>query len=62
MYPDRAKEYFTQEEMVGANMGKLASKATNDRKKEKAHKEQMINSVEHTGSASEAIAKAVSAV
>ena len=49
LYPDRAKDYYTPEEMVKANMSKLAKKAKDDRQKEVQHKQDMIASVEHTG-------------
>ena len=55
MYPDRAKDYFTPEEMTKANMPKLAKKSENDRRKEIAHKQRILNSVEHVGDPKKAI-------
>lgn len=59
MYPDRAKDYFTPEEMTKANMPKLAKKAENDRQKEINHKQKMLNGVEHTGDPKKAIERAL---
>ena len=55
MYPERAKDFFTPEEMSAAGMPKLAKKAQADRQKEIKHKEDMIASVEHTGDPKKAI-------
>ncbi len=55
LYPDRAKDYFTPEELAAANMPKLAKKGQADRQKEIKHKQDMIASVEHVGDPTKAI-------
>ena len=59
LYPDRAKDYFTPEEMVKANLPKLAKKGIEDRQKEIRHKQEIVNSVEHTGDPKKAIERAL---
>ncbi|MEM3145430.1 MAG: hypothetical protein QW332_05535 [Thermoproteota archaeon] len=57
LYPDKVKDYFTEEEIAKAGYPKLAEKAKADRQKEKQHKEFLRKSVKFEGKQKEAMRK-----
>lgn len=58
-HAERAKNFITNDEMVGARMPKLAEHATKQVAHEKAHKEKMRTITEHSGDAAAGVKRVV---